>query len=135
MKTIEAIIYVVPTPKGRARVAVIGGHARAYTPAKTRKAENDISYAIRQQCMGQGTFDAGVPLTLYAKFFIDKPKSAPKKMTAPVHRPDLDNYVKLLLDALNKFVIPDDSQVVNMHIKKCFGSPPRIELIITEGLE
>jgi Holliday junction resolvase RusA-like endonuclease len=138
MKTIEAIIYVVPTPKGRARVAVVGGHARAYTPAKTVKAENEIAYAIRQQCMNQGTFEAGVPLSLSATFFIEKPKSASKKVIYPVKRPDLTNYLKLLEDAMNHFVYPDDSQIITIIAKKRYaenGTVPRIELRICEVLE
>ena len=132
MKELTVVINVVPTPKGRPQVSTFGGHAQVYTPAKTRNAENVISYAIRQQVMAQGVFDAGVPLSLFAVFYIDKPKSASKKVTMPVKRPDLDNYVKLLLDALNKYVIPDDSQIVNIDIRKRFGSPPRIELRVME---
>jgi Holliday junction resolvase RusA-like endonuclease len=135
MKVIETVIYVMPTPKGRAKVASFGGKARMYTPAKTVKAENEIAYAIRQQCMGQGMFDAGVPLALTATFCIPKPKSAGKKVTMPTHRPDLDNYLKLLLDALNGYVIPDDSQVVSIVSRKGFGDVPRIELKISEVLE
>ena len=135
MKEIRATIYVTPTPKGRARMTVAGGHARAYTPAKTVKAENEILYAIRQQCMGSGMFDKEVPLSLSAVFFIPRPKSLPRRVTMPVHKPDADNYGKLLLDALNKFVYPDDSQIVDLHISKRFGDIPRIELVIREVIE
>jgi Holliday junction resolvase RusA-like endonuclease len=138
MKTIEVVIYVCPTPKGRPRITVIGGHASAYTPAKTRKAENEIAYAIRQQVMASGVFDAGVPLSLSATFFLEKPKSAPKKVTMPVKRPDLTNYLKLLEDAMNHFVYPDDSQIVTIIAKKRYaeaGTVPRIELRMSEDLD
>ncbi|MFA5378957.1 MAG: RusA family crossover junction endodeoxyribonuclease [Dehalococcoidia bacterium] len=135
MKVIETVIYVMPTPKGRAKVTAFGGHAQMYTPAKTVKAENEIAYAIRQQCMGHGVFDVGVPLAVTAIFYVPKPKSASKKVTMPTHKPDLDNYLKLLLDALNKFVIPDDSQVVSIISGKRFSDTPRIELKISEVLE
>ena len=135
MKRIEVTIFVVPTPWGRSGMTVIGGHAAAYKPKKTRNSEDMIAYAIRQQVMASGTFDVGVPLALSATFFLEKPKSNPKKMTKPVKRPDLDNYGKLLLDALNKYIWPDDSQIVDLHIKKEFGTPPRIELKIWEVLE
>lgn len=135
MKQVEAVIMVQPTPKGRARSRVAGGRVMTYTPAKTRKAEEQIAYAIRQQVMASGTFDAGVPLSLSATFFLEKPQSAPKRVTMPVKRPDLDNYGKLLSDALNKYVWPDDSQIVDLHIRKRFGTPPRIELRVCEVLE
>jgi hypothetical protein len=46
-----------------------------------------------------------------------------------------NNIYNKLSDALNKYVWPDDSQIVDLHIRKRFGTPPRIELRITEVLE
>ena len=135
MKTIEDTIYVEPTPEGRPRMSVIGGHAHAYTPKKTRTAQADIKATIRNEVMKQGRFDDGVPLSLSAIFYIVKPKSSPKRVTMPVKKPDLDNYGKLLLDALNKFVWSDDSQIVDLHIRKRFSQTPYIWLKISEVLE
>ena len=135
MKTIEATIFVEPTPKGRARSRIAGKHVITYTPAKTRNAEKMIAAMIRQEVMKQGSFDASVPLNLSAAFYIEKPKSASKKVLWPVKRPDLDNYGKLLLDALNKYVWQDDSQIVDLHLRKRFGSPPRIDILIREEVE
>jgi len=135
MKTIEATIFVEPTPKGRARSRIAGKHVITYTPAKTRNAENMIAATIRQEVMKQGSFDAGIPLRLSATFYIEKPKSAGKKVLLPVKRPDLDNYGKLLLDALNKYAWQDDSQIIDLHLRKRFGTPPHIEIKITEVLE
>jgi Holliday junction resolvase RusA-like endonuclease len=135
MKSFETTIFIEPWAKGRPRLTTIGGHAHAYTPTKTRNAEAEIQIAIRNQVMVLGKFDAGVPIYLAATFYIEKPKSKPKKVTRPVTRPDLDNYVKTLMDALNKYVIPDDSQIVRMNIEKAYGTPPCIELLIREELE
>ncbi len=136
MKQLEAIIYVSPTPKGRPRVAVIGGHAHAYTPAKTRKNEQMIQALIRSELKGMfQSFEDGIPLHLHATFYISKPKSCSKKVLHPVKRPDLDNYVKTLLDSLDKYIFPDDSQIVSMNLIKAFGTPPRIELLIREVVE
>ena len=135
MKQIEAVIYVSPTPKGRTKAALIGKHVRMYTPAKTRKAETMIAAMIREEVMKKGSFDAGIPLKLSATFYIEKPKSASKKVLWAVKRPDLDNYGKLLLDALNRYAWHDDSQIVDLHLRKRFGSPPRIELLIREEVE
>jgi len=49
----------------------------------------------------------------------------------PVSRPDVENYAKTLLDALNKFVFPDDSQITTLLVRKRFvetDGVPRIEL-------
>tara|TARA_R100001594_G_scaffold124169_1_gene160929 strand:- start:314 stop:718 length:405 start_codon:yes stop_codon:yes gene_type:complete len=47
-------------------------------------------------------------------------------------RPDLDNYIKLLLDCLNKDFFCDDSQVVRIQAEKIYGRKGKIEAIIEE---
>jgi len=124
---ISKVIYVEPIPKGRPRATIQGGHVFIYTPKKTVVAEN----MIRQALLGEGAFGEGIPLRLEATFFRQRPKSLPKRVTLPVTKPDLSNYLKTLEDALEKFVYRDDSQIVDLHVKKRFGSPPRIELTIS----
>lgn len=129
---IEKTIYVEPTPKARARTIVTkGGKYHSYTPQKTAHAEA----LIREAVIGSGFFDAGVPLRLEATFYRPKPKSTPKRVELPVTRPDWDNYGKLLTDALQKFIYENDSQITTALIRKRFGSPPRIVLIIEEDIE
>ena len=136
MKHLEAIIYVSPTPKGRPRVTVIGGHAYAYSPRRTATAQADIKAAIRREVMAQGCFeDSTTPLVVLVTFYRARPEHLPKKVLYPVTKPDGNNYESLLFDALNGFVWPDDKQVVDCHWRKRFGSPPRIELLIREGIE
>ena len=138
MKSIEAVIFVEPTAKGRPRSTVISGHVSTYTPAKTRKAEALICAMIREQVMAAGCFPAGMPLRIDATFYIPKPPSAPKRLIFPVKKPDVDNYQKLLQDALEKFVYPVDSQIVTSLVKKRYAAPgatPRIEVKIREEVE
>ena len=129
-REINTVILVEPTPKGRPRLTTVNGQARAFTPAKTRKAEDEIQYAIRQAFNGQ-SFDKDVPLKLEAIFYRTRPKSCKKPY--PVQRPDLDNLTKLLLDSLNRFAFHDDSQIIDMTISKRFAiEMPKIEIRITE---
>lgn len=132
MKTMECTIFTTPTAKGRPRLSARNGRAFAYTPAKTRNSEAEIRCLIREEVMKQGTFDKGVPLHLKAIFYIEKPKSKSKKVTSPVTRPDLDNYIKLLLDAINGYIVPDDSQIVSMTTSKAYGTPACIYLKLSE---
>ncbi|KKM25986.1 hypothetical protein LCGC14_1589430 [marine sediment metagenome] len=129
----KATIYVEPYPKGRPRVAMVGKHTIAYTPKKTRISEADIKASIRREIAKAGRFGAGEALVLWVTFFVVRPKNAPKRVRHPVKRPDLDNYLKTLLDALDKFAFPDDSQIVNIHAKKAFaaeGTSPRIVIVL-----
>jgi len=44
----------------------------------------------------------------------------------PTSRPDVDNYVKAILDAINTIVVADDSQIVELHAAKKFGVSPKL---------
>ena len=73
------------------------------------------------------------PLLVRLTFALQRPKSRtvkdPKRSTPerwarhlhPTSRPDLDNYVKMVLDALPG-VFADDSQVVDIQAKKVYTS-------------
>ena len=61
-----------------------------------------------------------------------QPKHVPKRVTMPTTKSNLDNYTKLLTNALQKFVYANDSQNTTMVVRKRFGVPPRIELVSRE---
>lgn len=135
MKSISATILVKPHPWQRPGMRVVAGHATGFTPKKTVNAEALIIASIRNELrepVMAGGFEAGVPLSLSATFFLARPKGAPKRVVLPTKRPDLDNYAKTLLDALQSYVFPDDAQLTTIKIRKRFGEPPRIELTIAE---
>jgi len=120
-------IMVEPQGKARPRMRITkSGKATVYTPSKTVHTEA----MIRERMIREGKFDRGVPLYLEATFYRERPKSLAKGITMPISRPDLDNYWKLLTDALEKFSYYNDSQITTTLVKKRFGSPPRIELIL-----
>ncbi len=133
---IETTILIEPTAKARARHTVAGGHVRSYTPAKTANAEQQILYHLRQQLASGSQFDKGVALRLTVTFFRARPKAAPKRVTMPVSRPDLDNYLKLILDAISGYACVDDAQVTTIVARKRFTTEqPRIYLLLEEDSE
>lgn len=132
---IKATILILPIGKARARHAVKGGRVMTYTPAKTRLAEAVIQTQIRQEVLKHGVFGGDQPIRLVAIFYRPRPKHLPKRVTLPIARPDVDNMYKLLADSLEKFVYANDSQITSADIKKRFGSPPRIELLLEEDAE
>jgi crossover junction endodeoxyribonuclease RusA len=71
-------------------------------------------------------FDVGVPVIVSAAFICTKPKvptfSYPTK--------DLDKLARALLDALTGVVIADDSQVVELRVRKLYGLEPRTRVIV-----
>lgn len=111
-----------PVPKGRPLAARRGRFTTIYTPKKTRKEESNIRAQIAQQLPKEFTPYKSA-LMLYCIFKKTKPKSARKKDIYPIHRPDIDNYLKLLLDAMNGVVFADDGQIVEIRCRKEFGDP------------
>ncbi len=130
-KELKTTILIEPEPKGRARgfINKKSGRVQFYSPGKTVKTES----AIRAALIGKDCFfEQGIPLYLEVTFYLSRPASAPKKITMPAKKPDIDNLMKTLTDALEKFCYANDSQITTALIKKKFGSPPRIELLLKE---
>lgn len=50
----------------------------------------------------------------------------------PITKPDADNYIKAIKDALKSVIWRDDSQVVDLHISKYYSDSPRITVEVTE---
>lgn len=130
---IKATIIVEPIGKARPRHRQLdNGRIIDYIPEPTRKAEWVIQTMIRRVVMAKGKFPPDVPVKMEATFYRLRPKHLPKRVAMPISRPDLDNYYKLLADSLEKFVYQNDSQITTAIIKKRFGDPPRIELLLEE---
>lgn len=105
----------------------------AHTPLR-HMGQHEAEAAIRAAIVFRGeSFPPKVPLAVSLRFVVTRPPSVPKKRLLPVVKPDLDNYVKLVLDACNGYLWPDDSQVCRVTAEKTYSqspisSPPKIEL-------
>src|SRR2546423_4401883 len=118
---LRSFFFVVldkPTPLARPRFVRTKIGVRTYTVRK----DQDARYQIRQaweatrEKHGLAMDDALLgPLRLGVMAYLPMPKSMPKKRRAtamPVTRPDLDNYVKQIEDALLGYAYHDDAQIV-----------------------
>lgn len=50
----------------------------------------------------------------------------------PIVKPDLDNYIKSTLDALNGVIWTDDATIVELNTSKWYADDPRIEIEVKE---
>lgn len=108
-----------PPSKARPRFTGQGYKTRAYTPERTREAEEVLGWLIREARPGLHP-DADHDFRVEVAFF-----------TKTWQRRDLDNMAKLVLDACNQLVWADDSQVTELEISVCRGdAQPRTELAI-----
>lgn len=124
---ISFILDLQPVPKGRPRATRTG---RIYTPKTTAEYEASIAKMVghHQALMGA--------LSLEATFILKRPVSTPKSRSGRFlkagSRGDLDNYVKSLLDGLQRGgVVPNDAAVVEIKASKVYaalGESPHIEV-------
>lgn len=129
-----------PTGKGRARATRSGHH---YTPEKTRNAEAFVK-CLAMEAMGDGQTwrpPCSAPVALSIDIAIMPPKSMPKRQRdealcgriRPAKKPDCDNIVKLISDALNGIVWVDDSQVVDLVVKKRYANDDVTTVIVSQA--
>ena len=126
-----------PVAKARPRVTKTG---HAYTPEKTVNYENLVRLMYSNKYHGM-SFPAKVPLTMEIKVFMGIPQSTSKKRAAdmmkckerPTKKPDVDNIIKIVMDALNGVAYPDDKQVVSIVCNKYYNATPRVEVQIEEA--
>ena len=129
---IKFTVPVPPVAKARPRVTMRGGFARAYTPKKTAQFEHIVAdccplhQPISTPCHLSVTFHLPIPKS-WSKA---KQKAAQDGELLPVTRPDIDNYIKAVMDALNGVAYEDDSQVVTLTAAKLYSADPRVEIQI-----
>ena len=139
-----SVYFVVtgkPVGKGRPRASTRGGFVRMYTDAKTLGYEAAIADEAARAMSGAEPFET--PMQMQVSCYYPIPKSWPKKIKQeaideevfPKVKPDLDNVVKAILDALNGVVYRDDAQVVNLVATKRYATEPRVEVYIFEKLK
>lgn len=137
MSTIAFTVPGLICAKGRPKFAKRGNFVQAYTPEKTVNYENLVRLSFMQECSGK-KLEGAIMATITA--FMPIPKSESKKKKAameaglirPKKKPDIDNCVKSILDALNKIAYDDDGQIVELHAKKLYSDNPRAEIILEE---
>lgn len=128
----NAVSFFVPgevVGKGRPKFTTRRGYAEAFTPAKTTNYENLVKLSF-QQAYGGFRFpdNAELEMEIVAIFPIPVSYSNVKKAKmaageiAPAKKPDCDNIVKSICDALNLVAYKDDSQITDLQIVKRYES-------------
>jgi Holliday junction resolvase RusA-like endonuclease len=130
MNSIRFTIPGEPTGKARPRVTKWGTH----TPEKTVLYENLV-----KTCYDGEMYDC--PLVMEVTAYYNIPKSASKKnrelmlnfQLLPTKKPDCDNVLKIIADALNGIAYKDDSQIVRAVVSKFYAEIPRVEVEIRKA--
>lgn len=129
---------MIGEPVGKARPRMNTRTGRAYTPTNTKLYEYSLRQWFIREYPNFIPIETRVKVTIIAYFGI--PKSTSKKKEAemlqenisPTKKPDADNIIKIVLDAMNKFAFNDDTQVAKLEIEKKYDKAPRIYIRIEE---
>lgn len=133
------MIFEIPgEPKGKGRPRFTHtGHT--YTLRETAEYEERVRLAYRAECGGE-TFARGVPLKMEIAAYFAPPKRVPKAKRAamlnheirPVKKPDGDNIIKIIADALNGAAYYDDAQLAEIKVGKFYSEEPKVFVALTE---
>ena len=122
--------------KGRPRINTYTGIT--YTPTTTK----DYETLIQQYFLIK--YPRYIPIKNRVKVeivaYMGIPKSTPKKdiekmlnnTISPTKKPDIDNIVKAILDALNKFAYYDDNLVCKIDVEKKYNATEKIYIKVEE---
>lgn len=129
---------MIGEPVGKARPRMNTRIGRAYTPTNTKLYEYSLRQWFIREYPNFTPIETRVKVTIIAYFGI--PKSTSKKKEAemlqgnisPTKKPDADNIIKIVLDAMNKFAFNDDTQVTKLEIEKKYDKTPRIYIKVEE---
>lgn len=126
---INLLFDICAVPKARARLGAFG---KTYTPERTKTFEKTLKTLARIKLpRGFKPLDCAVLLDIVFRF----ERAKANKKEEHTQRPDLDNLIKSVKDALNKVVWDDDCQVVSINAHKCFGSKDQIEICIRHWVD
>jgi len=120
---IHLIVDLKAVPKARPRFTRSG---HVYTPKPTTDFESYI-----RKC-AQMMFDEPYLKAVEVRVIFNFKKAKTCKLVKCTKRPDLDNLLKGVLDALNGVAFKDDSQVTRIVSEKNFSETDNIEITIAE---
>lgn len=133
----RALSFTVPgKPQGKARPRFDGRSGRTYTPKSTK----DYEYLVRSCYLrAYHRICLSGEITAEITAYFAPPKSVSKSKRAamlggkinPAVKPDADNIIKAILDALNGYAYKDDSAVVRVTAAKRYGELPMVEVTLT----
>lgn len=126
--------------KGKARPRWSSTSGCMYTPPETKQYENYIAHCFR--LAGGQKIEGAVALSITMLFAIPKnTKKADRELCKfneilPTKKPDIDNCLKAVMDALNKVAYNDDKQVTSENVvKRWTTGTERLEIEISEDKE
>ena len=129
----KIIIYGSPKAWKRHRASRFSGMYDPNTPEKR------VIQSYFEEEFGHEFAMIQGEIQMYIKAYRPIPKSLPKpiallyeaEILKPLGRPDVDNFIKLIQDALNGITYRDDAQITKIVSEKFLSFTPRTEIIMS----
>lgn len=140
----KSVSFHVPgKPQGKARARTFYNEKAekhtSVTPEKTVLYENLIKTMYINAARGK-KFEKGTPVVLRVIARFMPVSSASKKMQRqmldgeiyPLKKPDMDNIIKVVADALNGVAYLDDTQIMMVNAKKVYSAIEGLDITVEE---
>jgi Holliday junction resolvase RusA-like endonuclease len=113
-----------PCPCPRPRISKWGSY---YPPRYRRWKKEFPELLVRQTDLCGLVLPLRGPLEVRIEIHVTRPKTS--KLDHP--KPDIDNYIKAVLDGSNKILWEDDSQITFVSGSKQWGDPSQVVIGVT----
>ena len=129
------IIPGKPMGKQRPKFARMGNYVKTYTPKETVNYEQWVRFCFKE-AGGKFMDYPYIEVDVDAYFPIPKSFSKKKRQEAlddnikPTTKPDLDNILKVVTDALCGVAFSDDRIITQVSMYKQYAEEPRVEVTL-----
>lgn len=136
-ETVKLTFDIAPVAQARPRATRFGRGIKLYDPKPTKIFKQTLRQLAKAKYR-EKPLNGQIKMEL--KFYRPVQKGLSKKERhlrligthRPTVRPDIDNYTKSALDALNGVLFEDDAQIVSLSLGKYYSEKPRIEIKMAE---
>lgn len=130
----QSVTFQVPgKPQGKARARTVYNkhlkHSISYTPEGDLLYENLIK-TLYMQAAGGIRFERGTPVSLRIVARFEPPMLSGE--LPPLKKPDIDNIVKVVADALSGAAYHDDTQIIFTVAKKAYSAVEGLDITVEE---
>lgn len=125
-----------PKGKQRPRICRVNGRSMAYTPKETIEYERLVRASYT--AVFKVKFERNLPIEISILALYSVPKYVSRKTKELMlngrlfltKKPDADNIIKVILDALNGLAYRDDVQICRVYFEKMYAEIPETKVLI-----
>jgi Holliday junction resolvase RusA-like endonuclease len=136
--TVSFFIPGEPVALARHRYTIAKGKIHNYNAPKNADYKALVSMIANREMNGSSPLEKAVALNITVNRLVPQSWSKKKQKMAlagevkPTTRPDIDNYLKSVLDGCTGIIFKDDSQVTYVTASKVYSTTPGVSVVAFE---